>query len=125
MKTTLLTVFLGAALAMGCGGKKDDAKPTAVSSDDDYMKQAQALSDKMLQTFKDNAKDCDKLAGELEKIHTDAAPLEEYEKTHADAKKKFDDMMKAKEKDMMDAVMPVMTGCKDNKKLVDVMSKFK
>jgi hypothetical protein len=155
MSKTISTLLLAAALAtFGCSKKSDApadkveaAKPVAadkaapaadkaapaapatgatIASDDDYMEKGKALITKMTDTFKADGTDCDKLATDIDAIHSDpqVAALDAYEKAHADVKKKFDQATKDQTKAFETAATPAIKACAKNEKLMGVLAKF-
>jgi hypothetical protein len=97
-----------------------------IASDDDYMTKGKAMIGKMLDTFKADGTDCDKLAADITAITNDATvkALDAYEKAHADAKKKFDAAMKDQTKAFETAATPAITACAKNQKFMDAVSKL-
>ena len=135
MTKNLMTILV--ALAIGCGGTKDDAKPGSadkpaavassdIASDDDYVTKGSAMVAKMVDLFKTDGASCDKLADDLAKLRDspEVATLDKYQKAHPAVKKKLDAAVADKMKDMEAAGAPARTACKVTKKLRDVMSKF-
>ena len=117
-------------LAVGCGSKTDEPKPTeksdTVASDDDYVKRGIDMVGKLAETFKADGTNCDKLADDLDKLQNDprGAALDAYEKAHPDVKKKLEAAVKDRIEEIGKLGGAAMTACKDNKKLLDVMAKF-
>jgi hypothetical protein len=101
---------------------------TTIASDDEYVAKATAAMDKMIDVFKTAGTDCDKLADGITKFVADNADFikssKAYEKTHPDAQKKFDEAGKGKMKAFEEAAGPAMTSCKDNKKVMEAMTKM-
>jgi hypothetical protein len=102
------------------------ATGATVASDDEYLQKGTAMLTKLIDTFKADGTDCDKLATDIDAIHSDPqfAALETYEKAHADAKKKLDKASKDQTKAFETAATPAMKACQKNQKLMDVLAKF-
>lgn len=104
------------------------APSAAISSDDDYASQASKMLDKMIETIKGAGTNCDKLADEITKLASDNGAqmktLEAYEKSHPDAKKKFEAGSKDKMKAFEEAAGPAMGACASNKKVSDAFEKL-
>jgi hypothetical protein len=97
-----------------------------ITSDDDYMTKGKAMIGKMVDIFKADGTDCDKLAGDITALTNDATVkgLEAYEKAHTDAKKKFDKEMKDQTKAFETAATPAITACAKNQKFMDAVGKL-
>jgi hypothetical protein len=102
------------------------AGDVTIASDDDYMVKAKAMIGKMLDVFKADGTDCDKLAADITTLTNDSTvkALDAYEKAHADAKKKFDAAMKDQTKAFETAATPAITACAKNQKFMDAVSKL-
>lgn len=140
LSTNLSILLLAASLAFTGCKKKDttSAPPTEgatpaasgapITSDDDYVKRGVALVDQTLGIFKAAGTNCDKLADDITKLATDSKPQvkasKEYEKTHPDVKKKFDEATKAQQAAFETVAAPTITACKDNKKLGEALNKL-
>lgn len=109
--------------------KMDDKKPSGgggVSSDDEYISKGKVQMQKMVDIFKADGKDCDKLAGDMDKLVSsdDMQAIQAYEKAHPDVKKKADEATKDFQKQFEEAAMPAMQACASNQKLQDVFKKM-
>jgi hypothetical protein len=98
------------------------------TSDDDYITKASGAMDKVTDVFKNAGTNCDKLAADLTKFAEEnkgmVVAAQDYEKTHPDAKKKFDEASKSKMTAFETAAGPAMTACKDSKKVEEAMTKL-
>jgi hypothetical protein len=101
------------------------AGPT-IASDDEYLEKGKAMLVKLTETFKADGTDCDKLAADIDAIHSDPqiAALDAYEKAHADVKKKFDASIKDQTKTFETVATPALKACAKNQKLMDALAKF-
>ena len=97
-----------------------------IASDDEYLEKGKAMLVKLTATFKADGTDCDKLATDIDAIHSDPqiAALDAYEKAHADVKKKFDASIKDQTKTFETVATPALKACAKNQKLMDALAKF-
>jgi hypothetical protein len=105
--------------AAGGGGIKDEA---------DYEAKRTAAMDEMTAMYASDKDDCKKLASDMtayaEKNQGMMKDAIAYEKAHADVKKKVDAKNKAKEKDMMAKMTPVLKKCGKDKDFMAAVKKM-
>jgi hypothetical protein len=121
------------ALAAGCGGGGQNTQPTqpepapvsntttpaapspapvgAIANDDDYLVKAEAMANRLIEMFRVDGANCEKLAADLDRFRIDAASILDYENSHPEAKTKFDDRMKARQLDLTNAMTPAIQAC--------------
>jgi hypothetical protein len=145
MKTLILA--LGLTL-VGCGTAKPPEKPadkpaemaiapadpspagkpaaTTFASDDEYVAKATDIVHKLMDIFKADGKDCDKLAADVSKLVDDpvVAASTAYEKAHPEAKAKFDQQSTAMVKEFGATVTPAIRVCGDNEALKAAFKKL-
>ena len=97
----------------------------AITSDDEYISKGSGLITKMVDIFKADGANCDKLADDLDKLHDEVAPLDAYDKDHPDVKAKFEKAVEKRQNEMMSAMGPAMQSCANNEHLGNVMAKYK
>ena len=109
------------------------AAPTAapaaagdIASDADYIAKSKVAMTQLVDMFKADGTDCDKIAADLEKLQTDPqfVAIEAYEKAHPDAKKQLDAETKDQEKAFEAAAEPGIKACQDNEKVMNALSKL-
>ena len=113
------SAMAGSDTAAGGGGIKDEA---------DYEAKRTAAMDEMTAMYVADKDDCKKLAADMtayaEKNQGMMKDAMAYEKAHADVKKKVDAKEKAKEKDMMAKMTPVLKKCGKDKDFMAAVKKM-
>ncbi len=112
--------------------KPTEATPAAatgavtIASDADYQAKGTAMLGTLINMFKTDGSDCDKIAADATALFNDpnTTALMAYEKAHPDAKHALDASLKDRTKEFEAAAGPAMTSCKDNQKMKDAFSKF-
>jgi len=109
----------GSDTMAGGGGIKDDA---------DYESKRNSAMDEMTAMYASDKDDCKKLASDMtayaEKNQGLMKDAIAYEKAHPDVKKKVDAKNKAKEKDMMAKMTPVLKKCGKDKDFMAAVKKM-
>ena len=142
MKTLILALGI---LLVGCGTTKPPEKPAdpatkpadpppadkpagavTFASDDEYLSKTKEMVHKMVDIFKADGTDCDKLAADISKLLDDpvVAASKAYEQTHPDAKQKFDQQSQEMAKEVAGAATPAINACGQNPALKAAFAKM-
>jgi hypothetical protein len=96
------------------------------ASDDEYLAKGKEAMGKLIDIFKADGKDCEKIAGDVTKLLQEPVFTQSkaYEKAHPDIKKKFGDATKDLEKQFEKEATPALTACAKNKAFTDAFAKM-
>jgi hypothetical protein len=104
------------------------AAEVKITSASDYEARATEITNRLLATFSEAGKDCDKLAAGLSKLADDKrgefAALKAFEQANPDAEKAFDAKMEARAKEFEETLAPAFDACQDHEGVKTAMEKL-